>query len=95
MNNNFLELLLDGEIQIEMFEHEGQPMLNIEYVTPELKASINEDEFTAFVSECLAVATMCGFEAPTDYYKAMKEFVQEKTMEDLEKDMLEAVKHFE
>lgn len=89
MRDLYLELILDGEIQLDFFEIDGRPILEVSYMTKELKESIDEEDLVSYITESISIATMCGFEAPSEYYRAMKDFIQDKTVRDFDKDIEE------
>ena len=87
MKETYLELILSGEIVVTFFEDDdGRPMLDIEYATAELKDSIIEPDLTDYLAECIAIATMAGFEAPTEYYRMMKDYVQDSEFKKIEQE---------
>ena len=89
-NEDIFELIADGSIRVEYMENEnGEPLLGFEYSSAELQESIDQDAITKYVSECLMVASLAGFEAPTEYYRFIKSFVEDKSMDDLMKTMEE------
>lgn len=89
-NEDIFELIADGSIRVEYMENEdGEPLLGFEYSSTELQESIDQDTITKYVSECLMVASLAGFEAPTEYYRFIKSFVEDKSMDELLKTMEE------
>ena len=61
---DIFELIANGSIRVEYMENEkGEPLLGIEYSSAELQESINQDLVSEYVSECLMVASLAGFEA--------------------------------
>lgn len=87
---DIFELIANGSIRVEYMENEkGEPLLGIEYSSAELQESINQDLVSEYVGECLMVASLAGFEAPTEYYRFIKSFVEDKSMDDLMKTMEE------
>lgn len=89
-NEDIFELIADGSIRVEYMENEdGEPLLGFEYSSAELQESIDQDTITKYVSECLMVASLAGFEAPTEYYRFIKSFVEDKSMDELLKTMEE------
>ena len=87
---DIFELIANGSIRVEYMENEkGEPLLGIEYSSAELQESIDQDIVSEYVSECLMVASFAGFEAPTEYYRFIKSFVEDKSMDDLMKTMEE------
>lgn len=89
-NEDIFELIADGSIRVEYMENEdGEPLLGFEYSSAELQESIDQDAITKYVSECLMVASLAGFEAPTEYYRFIKSFVEDKSMDELLKTMEE------
>lgn len=89
-NEDIFELIANGSIRVEYMENEdGEPLLGFEYSSAELQGSIDQDAITKYVSECLMVASLAGFEAPTEYYRFIKSFVEDKSMDELLKTMEE------
>lgn len=89
-NEDIFELIANGSIRVEYMENEdGEPLLGFEYSSAELQESIDQDAITKYVSECLMVASLAGFEAPTEYYRFIKSFVEDKSMDELLKTMEE------
>ena len=89
-NEDIFELIANGSIRVEYMENEdGEPLLGFEYSSVELQESIDQDAITKYVSECLMVASLAGFEAPTEYYRFIKSFVEDKSMDELLKTMEE------
>lgn len=89
-NEDIFELIANGSIRVEYMENEdGEPLLGFEYSSAELQESIDQDAITKYVSECLMVASLAGFEAPTEYYRFIKSFVEDKSMNELLKTMEE------
>lgn len=87
---DIFEFITNGSIRVEYMENEkGEPLLGIEYSSAELQESIDQDAVSEYVSECLMVASLAGFEAPTEYYRFIKSFVEDKSMDDLMKTMEE------
>ena len=87
---DIFELIASGSIRVEYMENEdGEPLLGIEYSSAELQESVNQDIVIEYISECLMVASLAGFEAPTEYYRFIKSFVEDKSMDDLMKAMEE------
>ena len=87
-NEDIFELIANGNIRVEYMENEdGEPLLGFEYSSVELQKSIDQDAITKYVSECLMVASLAGFEAPTEYYRFIKSFVEDKSMDELLKTM--------
>lgn len=87
---DIFELIVNGSIRVEYMENEdGDPLLGIEYSSTELQESVDQDVITEYISECLMVASLAGFEAPTEYYRFIKSFVEDKSMDDLMKTMEE------
>lgn len=89
-NEDIFELIANGSIRVEYMENkDGEPLLGFEYSSAELQESIDQDAITKYVSECLMVASLAGFEAPTEYYRFIKSFVEDKSMDELLKTMEE------
>lgn len=89
-NEDIFELIANGSIRVEYMENEdGEPLLGFEYSSAELQESIDQDAITKYVSECLMVASLAGFEAPTEYYRFIKSFVEDKSIDELLKTMEE------
>lgn len=76
MNELYLELIMSGDIFIQYEEHDGEEMLNIEYKTKEIAESIDEKDFSQYIAECLLVASLAGFEPPSEYYKIIKAYIE-------------------
>lgn len=93
MDETYFNLISEGKIGLDYIESPdgGDPYLSIDYETAELKKSIDEEDFTDYVVKCLFVASMAGFEAPSEYYKAIKAFVSERDAVDAMNDFKESL----
>lgn len=83
MDNIYYELINDGKIFIDYLEDEdGSPQLAIHSNDEELMDSLDFIDFQEYVAKCLLVASMAGFEAPTEYYKVIKDMVMNGVQEE-------------
>lgn len=76
-NNIYFSLINNGDITIQYIEDEsGEPNLNVSAKDEKLLESLDFEGLVNYVTECLLVASFAGFEAPTEFYKIIKEYVE-------------------
>lgn len=76
----FFELIVDEKVGIQYLEEEGEAKIafTMEKDTDEYFKDNPEifDRFIDYVQQCLVVANYAGFEAPSEFYTAIKAYVE-------------------
>lgn len=77
----FYDLITEQKIYIEYFEDGPEAQLRVVYNDEETEKFFTENpealsELNDYVEKALIVASYAGFEPPTDFYKAIKSYVE-------------------
>lgn len=76
----YYNMIEQGDIQVSYVEENNEANLHIVFKNDDVEKHFNEnsddfDSLVAYVQSCLLVASLAGFEAPSEYYKAIKEYI--------------------
>lgn len=79
-NDFFFELIIDNKVEVQYFEEEQEPKLSFSMDDEtDQYFKDNPDVFDAFIEyiqKSLVIAHYAGFEAPSDFYTAIKAYVE-------------------
>lgn len=82
MKEDFFKLITDGTIMLEYYEDEendNEANIAVRILDENLEKAFTDDmyiELIDYVQDCLLVAAYAGFEAPTEFYKDIKKFIE-------------------